>query len=336
MAAHPLGGDELVDRPVPVDDVVRADARQLVELHVGHVAGEGVVGRAEVVGGRVVLDDHVRVREPVVVDPVVAARVAAHLGPPLGPERDRLLNDSRPCRRRRRRATRAALATARTAPAWRSAPAREGAGGQLDHERRGAAEAVVEPADRGAGVRADLAPRQPGALRVEALEPGVAGVVGHEPQVLVVPDRHVRADPLGERRQRPRLGLRQRSGAGVVELVEAPPHGMPAPGKLRLRSTPWAFWRVPAARPSGLTVFTSQSCTSRGGGCAASVRITAWPGGLVAVDHTNHEHLGGGVRRPEAHGADRPASGRVPDRLPCGRRPGRWPGGRRRRRPRAD
>ena len=52
-------------------------------------------------------------------------------------------------------------------------------------------------------------------------------------------------------------------------------------GKLRFRSTPCAFWRVPAAAPSGLRLGISQSCTPAGTGPARSARMTAPPAGSL-------------------------------------------------------
>ena len=103
MAAHDAQRDELVDGAVLVDDEVRARGRQLVQLGVGDVAGEGVVGRLEGVGHRVVLDDDLRVIQAEVVDAVVAPGVGAHLLAARGPEGDRALDDRRASGRRPRR-----------------------------------------------------------------------------------------------------------------------------------------------------------------------------------------------------------------------------------------
>src|ERR1044071_8808181 len=54
-----------------------------------------------------------------------------------------------------------------------------------------------------------------------------------------------------------------------------------AAGQLRFRSTPCAFCRVPAARPSGLTVDMSQRCTCGGSGMCRSREITRSPAGSV-------------------------------------------------------
>ena len=105
VAAHDRQRNELVDRPVLVDHEVRADTRQLAELDVGCVAGEVVVGRRERLVRRVVLDDHVW-RETPARDPVVADRVRAHLGLPLGAEHDRLPDDRRLRHRPRRHRSR--------------------------------------------------------------------------------------------------------------------------------------------------------------------------------------------------------------------------------------
>ena len=47
--------------PLPVDHEVRADARQLVQLDVGHVAARTCRRRTGSLAAREVLDDHVRV-----------------------------------------------------------------------------------------------------------------------------------------------------------------------------------------------------------------------------------------------------------------------------------
>ncbi len=56
-----------------------------------------------------------------------------------------------------------------------------------------------------------------------------------------------------------------------------PPSGCQRKGKLRLRSTPWAFPLVPAATPSGLSEGTIQSAASRGAGAAISRRAIRVP-----------------------------------------------------------
>jgi len=60
MAAHDAHGHELEDPAILAHDVVRADARQLVQLDVGNVGREGVEGRLHAVVDGVVLDDHPR------------------------------------------------------------------------------------------------------------------------------------------------------------------------------------------------------------------------------------------------------------------------------------
>ena len=93
--------------------------------------------------------------------------------------------------------------------------------------------------------------------------------------VLVEPDRQVRpeaADRAGA--ASPRLGLRERARARSIRRRRGAPSGRQSKGKLRLRSTPWALPRVPAATPSGLRVGTTQSVgvAGRGGRRSAGGR----------------------------------------------------------------
>ena len=60
VAAHVAQRHELVDLAAAVDDEVRADAGQLVQLGVRHVGRERVLRRAERVRHGDVLDDHLR------------------------------------------------------------------------------------------------------------------------------------------------------------------------------------------------------------------------------------------------------------------------------------
>ena len=96
VTADDVGADELVDGAVGVDHEVGAGAGQLVQLAVGHVLGEGVVGRLEGGARRVVLDDHVGMSQSPGVDAVVALGIGGGLGPPGGAERDWLPHDRRP------------------------------------------------------------------------------------------------------------------------------------------------------------------------------------------------------------------------------------------------
>ena len=95
-------------------------------------------------------------------------------------------------------------------------------------------------------------------------------------------------------------------------------NGRPPPaqrnGKLRLRSTPRAFWRVPAATPSGFAVRTSQSCTPAGGGVRRSRAHDGVAGGLVAVDRADDEHAHRRGRVADAPHAQRPPFGRAAER----------------------
>ena len=84
-------------------------------------------------------------------------------------------------------------------------------------------------------------------------------------------------------------------------------NGRPPPrqrkGKLRLRSTPRAFWRVPRAAPSGFAVRTSQSRTPGGGSSPPQPRDHRVAGGLRAVDRADDQHADG--RRRVAERASR-------------------------------
>ena len=72
--------DQLMDDPAAIDHEVGTDAGQLVQLDVGDIARESVVGRGVAVVPGEVLHDHVRPFQQEAVAPVVAHRVAAHLG----------------------------------------------------------------------------------------------------------------------------------------------------------------------------------------------------------------------------------------------------------------
>ena len=77
-------------------------------------------------------------------------------------------------------------------------------------------------------------------------------------------------------------------------------------GKLRLRSVPRAFWRVPRATPSGLTVRTSHSWTPAGGVIRRSRATTAWPAVSVPwIDPTTSTRRGaaGSPTRSTSSGA---------------------------------
>src|SRR5438552_2975811 len=64
VPAHDVELDELVDRPVAVDDEVRAVSGESAELAVRRVRGEAVPGGREAVATGVVLDDHLRMEHP--------------------------------------------------------------------------------------------------------------------------------------------------------------------------------------------------------------------------------------------------------------------------------
>jgi hypothetical protein len=95
--------DELVDRPVGVDQEVRARPGQLVQLGVGRVGAEGGDRGRRGRRGGVVLDDHARVFQAPRVQAVVPGRVRGRLGPPVRGERDGPLDDVRLRREQERR-----------------------------------------------------------------------------------------------------------------------------------------------------------------------------------------------------------------------------------------
>ena len=113
-------------------------------------------------------------------------------------------------------------------------------GWQLDDERGRAGQTVVFPAHGAAWLARQPPQRQADERRESALDRDVTAGLVDDPLMLVEPDRNPRSKAEDQVIGDPALGLEERPRAGVVNAPEA--HG-----KLRLRSTPWAFWRVSAA-----------------------------------------------------------------------------------------
>ena len=129
--------------------------------------------------------------------------------------------------------------------------------------------------------------------------------------MLVVVDRDVGPDPPHQPHQRPRLRLGGRArGPGSRCRTRRPPPRQRR-GKLRLRSTPRAFWRVPRATPSGLSVRTVHTCTPAGGrGPPQPPRSPRGPAGSVPWIEPVTSTRTGASRRPAPDGDDRrPAHG---------------------------
>ncbi len=81
------------------------------------------------------------------------------------------------------------------------------------------------------------------------------------------------------------MALLSGSASGLRPESKIPPSGFQPTGKVRLRSTPSAFWRVRAARPSGLTVSINQSAAPFGTIAPRSERVTAIPAGSSPWTH---------------------------------------------------
>ena len=204
-------------------------------------------------GRRVVLDDHLRVGSAVGARAVVALGVGAHLGAAGGAERDR---GARRCAAARRDAAAAARrgAPGRPRACRRAEAALSGAGGQLDHERARAGERVVLPARGGAVVvrqpraragRRGARRRGPRAGRRRA-DRFTSRMCWWYQTVTAGPD--ARDEPP----HRARLRLRERAPAREVGVERRARRRAQRHGKLRLRSTPRAFWRVPRADAVGV------------------------------------------------------------------------------------
>ena len=106
--------------------------------------------------------------------------------------------------------------------------------------------------------------------RVTPGDPDAAPGGSHERLRLVKPDRHVRPQPPDQPHRHARLRLRRGRGAARRDARQEP-------GKLRLRSTPRAFQRVLAARPSGFRSGTTQTVPPAGGCVWTSRDATAIP-----------------------------------------------------------
>ena len=78
VATADVKARELVDRPVPVDDEVRAGSGQLAQLPVGRIRREGIPGGTERLVGGVVLHDRARPETPA-RGAVVATGIGGHL-----------------------------------------------------------------------------------------------------------------------------------------------------------------------------------------------------------------------------------------------------------------
>ena len=139
-------------------------------------------------------------------------------------------------------------------------------------------EAMVLPVRARAAGPADRPEPHPGqacvtARRRHALAPGP-----DERLRLVEPDRDRGLDPPDQPRGGARLRLRERPRPGYP----GPTAGLRlhSDGKLRLRSTPRAFWRRPSAKPSGLSCATTQRSTwvTERGGCVTAVPAHSFRG----------------------------------------------------------
>ena len=86
-------------------------------------------------------------------------------------------------------------------------------------------------------------------------------------------------------------------------------NGAPPPdqrrGKLRLRSTPRAFWRVPWRTPSGFGGVHQPELHPGGRHALAEAVHDRVPGGLVPVDRADHEDVHVGVRIAHPHDLER-------------------------------
>ena len=177
----------------------------------------------------------------------------------------------------------------------------EPAAGQLDHERRRRGTWLTATSDRpGRGVkRLNGMPTQP---RVATRDRGASPSGVDEVRVLVVPDRDRGPHARDEAAQRARLGLRERVAARSSRCRAAAP--VQRYGKLRLRSTPRAFWRVFARRSRRGWRDRSATASRRPGPWRrAAARRRRGPAALVAVDAADHQH--GHRPVPDPRGADR-------------------------------
>ena len=297
--------------PVLRHDIVGADARQLTQLGVGAVGGEGVEHRLRRVRHRQVQDDHARVDQAVVVDAVVAPRVAAHVALAVGPEGDPPLADRGGAAVA---ALRAVRATASTARAWRvAAGARQRPPGQLDHERARAGKVGVLPARRDARQEPDPARGQPGAARVARAPAPGRRLSCSRPAAAPGGTRSSRPGARGARAGAPPATPAPRAASGPSGRCAASGGGSCGSGRLRVRS--------PASRPatpSGLTVRTVQIRMPPGRAQRTQPPDHRVAGGLVAVDGAHHQHPQRRVAGPGDAHLDRPALHRPADALGAG------------------
>jgi hypothetical protein len=119
---------------------------------------------------------------------------------------------------------------------------------------------VVLPGDRAPGQLRHRVVGQPGEMGEAALNPPVAAGGPDHVELLLEPDRDARPQAQDQAIGDPRLELRERLRARVVDAAQRPP----APGEFRFRSTPCAFPPLSAARLSGLRTGTIQRSTPRG------------------------------------------------------------------------
>ena len=144
---------------------------------------------------------------------------------------------------------------------------------QLDDEGGARREVVVLPARGAAGVAAGGGPAAGRSARRSGARRGVAAGAVDEVERLVEPDRDVGLDPLDQARAARDSG----SDSGRGPEYSAPPSGCQSKGKLRLRSTPWAF-RACRRQPVGVQrrhhpeLDAARRCAARAGARPASRR----------------------------------------------------------------
>ena len=198
------------------------------------------------------------------------------------------------------------------------------AGRQLDDERRGSRKPVVLPV-RARPVRpADGAIRLARQARVAPRLLAAPAPRADERLRLVVPDRSRRAG-----RGAP-AAARAASRARTTAAARSTPDpsdfrcGIHSEPKLRLRSTPRPFRRMPSRRPSGLRLWTIQRSSPVGRCPCAQPLGDVDPLALVSVDAAEDEDLARAREVAEAVNADRaPPLGVPEDAVSSTRR--RWP-----------
>ena len=129
-------------------------------------------------------------------------------------------------------------------------------GRQLDDERRRAGKAVVLPVRRGAERPPDALVRIRRRAARTAAPSGCSPPRAHEALVLVEPDRDRRRSARSERRSSATPARTAAVGRTTGTCPGARSRAQ-FDGKLRFRSTPCAFCRVPRAQPSGFTLGTA-------------------------------------------------------------------------------